>query len=99
MLVQSLNIAFRHARFELMQNIIISLKDNVHKLAALEVKYFDENNSLLRMDIYNTFMPENFKKHAFVAPKLKEIFDILDMTVSLSPTNAAFAVKAFHWVS
>ena len=92
-LVQSVEMAIKKNRFELLQNIILGLKDQPHKLAALEIKYFDENEKLLRSDIYTTFVPQNFKKHAFVVPALKEIFNIFNLTVKLSPTNAAFALK------
>ena len=92
-LVQSVSMAIRKNRFELLQNIIFGLKEQPHKLAALEIKYFDETEKLLRSDIYKTFMPQNFKKHAFVTPALKEIFEIFNLTVKLSPTNAAFALK------
>lgn len=94
MLVDSICMAIKHDRFELVQNIILNIKDDVHKLAALEIKYFDEKMTLLRSDIYNKFMPKNFKKHAFVTPTLKEVFNILDKTITLSPTNAAFAIKS-----
>jgi len=94
MLVNSISMAIKHDRFELVQNIILNIKDDVHKLAALEIKYFDEQNTLLRSDIYNKFMPKNFKKHAFVSPALKEVFTVLDKTITLSPTNAAFAIKS-----
>ncbi len=93
MIAQSLTMAIKHGRFELIQNIIGSLKDQVHKLAALEIKYFDDNQTLLRTDIYNTFMPQNFKKHAFITPCLKEVIEILNSTTKLSPTNAAFALN------
>lgn len=93
MLVQSVSMAIKRERFELLQNIILGLNGHAHKLAALEIKYFDEHASLLRSDIYKVFMPKNFKKHAFVAPELKEIFDIFNQTAKLSPTNAAFALK------
>ena len=93
MLVKSLGMAIKHARFKLVQSIILGLKDNVHKLAALEIEYFDENERLLRTDIYNTFVGENFKKNAFITPCLKEIFEILNETAKLSPTNAAFSFK------
>jgi len=94
MLVNSIAMAIKHNRLELVQNIILNMKDDVHKLAALEIKYFDEKATLLRTDVYNQFMPKNFKKHAFIAPSLKEIFVILDRTIKLSPTNAAFAIKS-----
>ena len=93
MLVKSSYMAIKRNRFELLQNIILRLKDQVHKLAALEIKYFDEYETLLRSDIYRTFVPQNFQKHAFVAPALKELFEIFNKTVKLSPTNAAFALK------
>jgi len=93
MFVKSISMAIKHSRFKLVQNIILGLKDNVHKLAALEIEYFDENEQLLRTDIYNTFVGENFKKHAFITPCLKEIFEILNKTAKLSPTNAAFSFK------
>ena len=93
MLVKSISTAIKHARFKLVQNIILGLKDNVHKLAALEIEYFDENEQLLRTDIYNTFVGEKFKKNAFITPCLKEIFEILNKTATLSPTNAAFSFK------
>ena len=92
-LVQSVDIAIKKNRFELLQNIVIGLKNQTHKLAALEIKYFDVTERLLRSDIYTTFMPQNFKKHAFISPALKEIFEIFNETVKLSPTNAAFALK------
>ncbi len=93
MLIQSISMAVKHKRFELIQNIIGSLKSDVHKLAALEIKYFDDNQTLLRSDIYNTFMPQNLKKHAFIAPCLKEVIEILNSTTKLSPTNASFALN------
>ena len=93
MLVKSANMAIKRNRFELLQNIILGLKNQIHKLAALEIKYFDEYETLLRSDIYLAFVPQNLKKHAFISPSLKEIFDIFDETVKLSPTNAAFALK------
>ncbi len=94
MLVKSVGMAIKRSRFELLQNIVLGLKSNIHKLAALEIKYFDEYEKLLRTDIYNTFMSANFKKHAFVSPSLKEIFDIFNETAKLSPTNAAFAIHS-----
>lgn len=94
-MAQSLHFAIKHDRFELIQNIILGLKDKKHKFAALEIKYFDEYESLLKTDIYNRYMPENFKKHSFVTPKLKEIFDVLDITTFVSPTNAAFGVMFY----
>ena len=93
MLVQSAHMAIKRNRFELLQNIIIGLKGQAHKLAALEIKYFDEFETLLRSDVYRTFVPQNFQKHAFMTPTLKEIFEIFNETVKLSPTNAAFALK------
>ena len=93
MLVKSAYMAIKRNRFELLQNIIWGLKENVHKLAALEIKYFDEYETLLRSDVYRTFVPQNFQKHAFMSPALKEIFEIFNKTVKLSPTNAAFALK------
>ena len=38
-------------------------------------------------------MNDNFQKHAFISPCLKEVFDILNETAKLSPTNAAFSFK------
>lgn len=93
MLAHSARMAIKRNRFELLQNIILGLKNQVHKLAALEIKYFDEFETLLRSDAYNTFIPQNLKKHAFVSPALKEILNIFNETVKLSPTNAAFALK------
>jgi len=93
MLVKSAYMAVKRGRFELLQNIILGLKGQIHKLAALEIKYFDEYETLLRTDVYAAFVPQNLKKHAYVQPALKEIFDIFDETVKLSPTNAAFALK------
>ena len=93
MLVKSAYMAIKRNRFELFQNIILGLKEHAHKLAALEIKYFDEYETLLRSDVYRTFVPQNFKKHAFMTPALKEIFEIFNKTVKLSPTNAAFALK------
>ena len=94
MLVKSVNIAIKRERFELFQNIILGLKSQIHKLAALEIKYFDEYETLLRSDMYKTFVTPNFKKHAFVSPCLKELFEIFNETAKLSPTNAAFALKS-----
>ena len=94
MLVKSLNMAIKRERFELFQNIILGLKGQVHKLAALEIKYFDEYETLLRSAMYNVFVPQNFKKHAFISPCLKELFEIFNETAKLSPTNAAFALKS-----
>lgn len=93
MLVKSAYMAIKRSRFELLQNIILGLKEHAHKLAALEIKYFDEYETLLRSDIYRVFVSHNFKKHAFLSPALKEIFDVLNETVKLSPTNSAFALK------
>ena len=94
MLVQSVSMAIRRQRFELFQNIILKLKGHVHKLAALEIKYFDEHATLLRADAYKTFVSEKFQKHAFISPAMKEILDIFNETAKMSPTNAAFALKA-----
>ncbi len=94
MLVKSLSMAIKRERFELFQNIILGLKGQVHKLAALEIKYFDEYETLLRSAMYNVFVPQNFKKHAFISPCLKELFEIFNETAKLSPTNAAFALKS-----
>ena len=93
MLVSSVRMAVKRNRFELLQNIVLGLKGHAHKLAALEIKYFDEYNSLLRSDVYKTFMPQNMIKHAFITPALKEIFIIFNATAQLSPTNAAFALR------
>ncbi len=93
MLLKSVSMAIKHGRFELLKNIIFGLKSQVHKLAALEIKYFDEHATLLRSDIYKTFMLQSFKKHAFISPSLKEIFEIFNDTAKLSPTNAAFALR------
>ena len=93
MLVKSAHMAIKRNRFELLQNIILGLKNQVHKLAALEIKYFDEFETLIRSDVYRTFVPQNFQKHAFLTPALKEIFELFNETVKLSPTNAAFALK------
>lgn len=93
MLVKSAHMAIKRSRFELFQNIILGLRGQSHKLAALEIKYFDEYESLLRSDVFKTFVPQNFQKHAFISPALKEIFEIFNETVRLSPTNAAFALK------
>ncbi|MCR4880839.1 MAG: hypothetical protein K6A44_02685 [bacterium] len=93
MLVKSAYMAIKRNRFELFQNILLGLKNQVHKLAALEIKYFDEYETLLRSDVFRTFVPQNFQKHAFMSPALKEVFEIFNETVKLSPTNAAFALK------
>ena len=94
MLVQSVSMAIKRQRFELFQNIILGLKGQVHKLAALEIKYFDEHATLLRADAYKTFVSGKFQKHAFITPAMKELLDILNETAKMSPTNAAFALKA-----
>lgn len=95
MMAQSLHFAIKHDRFELIQNIILGLQDKKHKFAALEIKYYDEYESLLKTDIYDKYMPENFKKHSFVTPKLKEIFNALESTTLVSPTNAAFGIMFY----
>ena len=93
MLAKSVRMAIKHGRFELLQNIILGIKGQVHKLAALEIKYFDEFETLLRSDIYDAFVSLCYEKHAFISPALKEIFETFNETIKLSPTNAAFAVK------
>ena len=52
MLVSSLSMAIKRERFELVQNIILGMKDQVHKLAALEIKYFDEHSNSIYKYIY-----------------------------------------------
>ena len=94
MLVQSVSMALKRQRFELFQNIILGLKGQVHKLAALEIKYFDEHATLLRSDMCQAFMPKKFKEHAFISPSMKELFEIFNETAKLSPTNAAFALRS-----
>ena len=72
MLVKSLGMAIKHARFKLVQSIILGLKDNVHKLAALEIEYFDENEQDIYIEIfYNLFL---YYSMNYELKKVNELF-------------------------
>lgn len=91
MLVNSLGMAIKRKRFQLYKNIVFSLDGQWHKLAALEIKYFDEHASLLRSDMLRAFQ-DNLNGHDIEKTDCEKLLAIFDKTIELSPTNAAFAL-------
>lgn len=91
MLVVSLNMAIKRKKIELFKNIIFTLEAQEHKLAALEIKYFDEHAILLRTDMLK-LLNAALNEHAIEKTDCEKLLAIFNRTIELSPTNAAFAL-------
>lgn len=84
MVVESVKMAIKKKKFELVQNVIMGISKDIYKLAAFEIMYFDEHASLVSSDIIHAFKLTN---------SVQNLINNLKRTALVSPTNTAFALR------
>ncbi len=89
--LQSISMAIKKCRLELLLNILNSFSD-VYKFAALDIKYFDEYNSPLKIDIIRAFAKKGDVR--LLAKNLNGMLNLFDNISKLSPTNAAINLNS-----
>ncbi len=89
--MQSISMAIKKCRLELLLNILSSFSD-IYKFAALDIKYFDEHNSSLKVEIIKSFAKKGDVR--LLSKNLSGMLEMFDEISKLSPTNAAIALNS-----
>ena len=89
--LKSISMAIKKGRLELLMNILSSFSD-MYKFAALDIKYFDANNSSLKVDIMKAFAQKGDVR--LLSKNLKSMLSLFDDIEKLSATNAAIAINS-----
>ena len=89
--LQSISMAIKKSRLELLLNILSSFSD-IYKFAALDIKYFDVHNASLKVDIIKAFSKKGDVR--LLAKNLNSMLNLFDEIAKLSATNAAIALNS-----
>lgn len=89
--LKSISMAIKKCRLELLMNILSSFSD-IYKFAALDIKYFDEYNSSLKVDIMKAFTKKGDIR--LLAKNLVGMLNLFDKISKLSATNAAISLNS-----